>query len=390
MSASTSDKLRKGYQTFSTTLATTKDSGASTMSLSSATGLPTTTALDFTVGRVDSSGTRTPSTKAVYKGTLSGTTVSNLTLIEGTDQSHAAGTVVEITFTASMWNDHIDHHLAEHNQDGTHGDVTTTSISNSGALTQTGAATITGALTLKSYDGWITETNTWTYVSGTGTVTGVFKISGVDATGYLEPGMRIKLTQSATVKYGIITKVSFSTDTTVTCLMAATSGTVDNSGIANATLSSPAFSRDKIPFGFPIDPAKWTVSFSDTSDRTASGSTTWTNTGNLGITLPIGAWAGFYSGNLQNGRAQANTGQFKATLSTANNSESDATLTATCGDMVTSGTTSQLGVHVHKPFYITVTSATPYYLNCWSAATSTRGFNGTAETTLIKAVCAYL
>lgn len=141
MAGAVTDKLRKGYQAFSTTLASTKASGATTMSLSSATGIPTTTGIDFTVGRVDSSGNSTPSTKVVYTGTLSGTTVSNLTVKEGSDQSHSAGTVVEITFTASMWNDHVDHHLAEHNQDGTHGDITTTSINNAGALTQTDVAT---------------------------------------------------------------------------------------------------------------------------------------------------------------------------------------------------------------------------------------------------------
>ena len=120
MPASVNDKFRKGYQAFSTTLASTKASGASSMSLSSATGLPTDTALDFTVGRVDSSGTSTPATKVVYKGTLSGTTVSNLTVVEGTDQSHAAGAVVELTYTASTHNDAIDGILADHSQSGGH------------------------------------------------------------------------------------------------------------------------------------------------------------------------------------------------------------------------------------------------------------------------------
>ena len=141
MAAAITDKFKKGYGFFSTTLSAQKNSGASSMSLSDATGVPTTTGLVFTVGRVNSSGTSTPSTRAIYKGTLSGTTVSNLTLTEGTDQTHAAGTVVEITFTATHWNDAVDGIVAEHNQDGTHAAITATSINNAGTLTQTGVGT---------------------------------------------------------------------------------------------------------------------------------------------------------------------------------------------------------------------------------------------------------
>lgn len=140
MAASILDKFKKGYGFFSTTLSAQKNSGASSMSLSDATGLPTTTGLVFTVGRVNSSGTSTPSTRAIYKGTLSGTTVSNLTLTEGTDQTHAAGTVVEITFTATHWNDAVDGIVAEHNQDGTHAAITATSLTTSGDIETTAGA----------------------------------------------------------------------------------------------------------------------------------------------------------------------------------------------------------------------------------------------------------
>lgn len=129
MAASANDKMRKVKGFFSTTLSSQKNSGAASMSLSDATGVPTTTGLIFTVGRVDSQGTSTPSTRAIYKGTLSGTTVSNLALVEGTDQTHAAGTVVEMTWTETHVNDLVDALTAEHSQlDGTHTDITADSI----------------------------------------------------------------------------------------------------------------------------------------------------------------------------------------------------------------------------------------------------------------------
>lgn len=138
MAASVTDKFRKGAAAFSTTLASQKALGASTATLSDTTGVPTDTAVDLTIGRVDSSGNRTPSAKAVYKATISGTTASNLTLVEGTDQLHAAGTPVEITFTKSTWNDAVDGILAEHNQSGGH-----TNITVSGTSSHTGVATFT-------------------------------------------------------------------------------------------------------------------------------------------------------------------------------------------------------------------------------------------------------
>lgn len=142
MAAAVTDKFKKVKGFFSTTLASQKNSAASTMSLSDATGVPTDTGLVFTVGRVDSSGTATPSTRAIYKGTLSGTTVSNLTLTEGTDQTHAAGTVVEITWTETHVNDMVDGILEEHNQDGTHSDINTNSITNAGDISQTDGSAI--------------------------------------------------------------------------------------------------------------------------------------------------------------------------------------------------------------------------------------------------------
>jgi hypothetical protein len=135
--ASVTDKLRKGAPAFSTTLAADKGAGASTATLSSAATIPTTTAVDFTVGRIDSNGSKTPSLKAVYTATLSGSTISNLVLREGTDQLHKAGTPVEITLTAASWNDLVDWGLTEHNQNGTHAAITPTSVTTSGAVLTT-------------------------------------------------------------------------------------------------------------------------------------------------------------------------------------------------------------------------------------------------------------
>ena len=140
------DKLRRGSPAFSTTLAADKASGAPSATLSSAGTVPTDTAVDFTVGRVDSNGNKTPATKAVYKATLSGSTISNLTLVEGTDQLHKAGTIVEITFTAATWNDMVTWGLTQHNQDGTHDPTKVGMLA--GTQTFTGSKTFSGGVSI--------------------------------------------------------------------------------------------------------------------------------------------------------------------------------------------------------------------------------------------------
>lgn len=95
-------------------------SGSTTVPLSAVTGLTNGEVYYATVDRVDINGTATPSLRTVYKGLLSGTNLINCSVVEGTEQNHAAGKVVEILFTATQWNDLMIGLLVEHNATGTH------------------------------------------------------------------------------------------------------------------------------------------------------------------------------------------------------------------------------------------------------------------------------
>jgi len=95
--------------------------------------------------------------------------------------------------------------------------------------------------TLKRYlgNGWVEADETWTYASAT-----TFTISG-DKRGKYQKGDKIKLTQT-TDKYFRITNISYSSPNTTV--------TVDGLGIytlANATITSPYFSKVETPQGFP-------------------------------------------------------------------------------------------------------------------------------------------
>lgn len=109
------------------------DATTTTVPLSSATNFPTDTAVVATIDRVDTAGTATASLEETVIGIISGSSLISCTRgVEGTAQAHSAGAVVEILVTAKGWNDLIDHLLTQHNQLGTHTNITASNIQASG------------------------------------------------------------------------------------------------------------------------------------------------------------------------------------------------------------------------------------------------------------------
>ena len=114
------------------------DASTATIPLSSATNLPTDTAVVCTIDRVDANGTATASLEETVIGVIiSGS--NNLTTctrgVEGTAQAHSAGAVVEVLITAKGWNDLCDAMLTEHSQTGTHGNISLCNVTASGVST---------------------------------------------------------------------------------------------------------------------------------------------------------------------------------------------------------------------------------------------------------------
>jgi hypothetical protein len=240
-------------------------------------------------------------------------------------------------------------------------------------------------------DGWISAGETWVYAS-TDDPTFTFTIAGVDLTTKYYPGMRIKLTQT-TAKYFIITKVAFSTDTTITIY-----GGTDYD-LANAAITSPYYSLMKAPAGFPLDPTKWMIEITDITQRSQSSpsTATWYNIGttNSQISIPIGIWFVDYKvyvyGNINAAAAAANH-EVAATLSTANNSESNSDYTA-AGFINSIDLISWVVTCQRSNLPITVTSKTTYYLNglfTSTAAYDSLIFYNDRYKMIIRAVSAYL
>lgn len=243
------------------------------------------------------------------------------------------------------------------------------------------------SLSSSNNNGWTAANETWTYASSD-SPTYTFTVSG-DDTGKYSPGMRIKLTQSSTIAYFLITGVSYSSPNTTVTVYGGTDYT-----LANSSISSPYYSMEKAPQGFPLDPSKWTVRVTSTNDGLQSAATvgTWYNPDTaLNLTVPIGAWELRYMVHLWWNIQTSSATIFNLTASTSNNTQSDA-------DLTSSHETDHLDVGrvlVSKEKYIKLTSKTTYYINVETqyggGGTDSVGIVGDRNSTnIVEAVSAYL
>jgi len=234
-------------------------------------------------------------------------------------------------------------------------------------------------------NGWNPANETWAYASADDP-TYTFTISAFDATTKYSVGMKVKLTQSTGgTKYAIITKVVFDDPgSTITAYF----GTDYN--LENEAITAPYYSMLKAPFGFPLSPVKWTVEFTDTASRVQAtpSSGTWYNIGTSTLSIPIGVWNTSYQVAVEFNDAAADTWSIYATLSTANNTESNVAWTT----LALNYATYRLILSLSRAGLITATSKTSYYLNAKTgyADLDNMYFRGDQSATTIRAVCAYL
>ena len=236
--------------------------------------------------------------------------------------------------------------------------------------------------------GWVSySTVTPTYTSAdapTYTIT----FAAVDLTSTMSVGMRVKLTDS-TVKYFIITAIAFSTNTVVTLY-----GGTDYT-LSGGALSSFNYSSMKAPLGFPLDPTKWTVKVTDTTQRSVAGTGgTYNNIGttNAQITFPIGVWNFDYQVFVWGDRTTAGLGDsIYVTLSTTNNTATDLELTYRWQvSGVAANQSDVMSILAMRSKIMVMTSKTLYYLNAKMDNSGTWYYDNPNGTMVLRAVCAYL
>lgn len=236
-------------------------------------------------------------------------------------------------------------------------------------------------------NGWITAVQTWTYASADDPTFSTY-VAG-DVTNTYSVGMKVRLVQSSTTKYFIITKVSSydsANDRTTITLYGGV-----NYDLANSTIDSVYYSPLRSPFGFPMNPEEWQVLVESTSNVSQGSPTVnvWYNLGSLSISVPIGIWDLGYSCNAQPGDTAAAL-VADITLSTSTSSESDIDMTTRVG--INGVTPSQIFQSSFNSKFYNLASKTSYYLlqRSRTGSISSINFRGDVQTTRLFAKCALL
>ena len=250
--------------------------------------------------------------------------------------------------------------------------------------------------TLKRYlgEGWVEAGETWTYVSADSSINATTVYTGTitapgDVTGEYELGMKVMFTQT-TVKYGILVAKSYSAGTGLTTMVLYL-GT--DYQLVSAEITSNCYSTVKNPLGFPQSRAKWDIYYSRTS-ATATASPTvsvWYNNGGS-LIVPVGLWKLSYRTFVQSTLASTTTVQVLTTLSTANNSESDAEMTSWGLSMYPVNPNTVYGVLMNVPKTVAVASESTYYLNVMARQSSQSNLTAGSAVIplLIRGECIYI
>lgn len=140
MSASTSDKLtstRNGARPNSARVTTARISGGTSLTCDNLSGWPTSTTskVHFVTYKIDTNSNPIAGSQMDCYGIVTGTSIGSFTVVDGTDNGHAIGDVVEMLPTAAWGQDLYTWGSAQHSQvDGSHLAVTATSVTASGVI----------------------------------------------------------------------------------------------------------------------------------------------------------------------------------------------------------------------------------------------------------------
>jgi hypothetical protein len=374
---------------WSTSLNGAINSSVTTITLNSTTNLQAPGRL--IINRQDSTGANTPTSREVISFTgIAGSTVTGVTrgADNSTARSHADGSLVESAPSVGVIND-LNTVLTS-----TGGIIASTldedTMSSNSATALATQQSIKAYVDRASADGWISANQTWTF-SSVDDPTGVITVPS-DARLKYSAGMRIKFTNGGNTIYGIITAVA---ETAITFLHEI--DPTDNLALvlmADSAITANYYSTQKAPFGFSLETNKWQILVKPAKFlQNTPTAGVWYNVSS--ITIPIGGWLVEYFGSAYAEDAAATTTSvINATLSTANDSESDSEFSCG-GELFGASSTIALSFPVHRRKFLSLAAKDIYYLNMRisGAGISAIRFRSASDgygQSIIRAVCAYL
>lgn len=138
MAADASDKItdtRNATRPVSTTVASPRSGGGTTLTCGSLTGWPTGSAskIHGVTYQIDSNSNPVAGTQLDFSGIVSGSSITQFTVIDGTDTGNAIGDVVEMLPTAAWGQDLADALTNQHTRTGAHKNI----INTGGMITDT-------------------------------------------------------------------------------------------------------------------------------------------------------------------------------------------------------------------------------------------------------------
>jgi len=167
------------------------------------------------------------------------------------------------------------------------------------------------------------------------------------------------------IEYGKITKVgAFSGGVTPVTVFTGT-----DCNIPNMALTSPLYSTQAAPYGFPAAKDKWTFTVLNGTQvgQSSPAANTWYNLPAFTIQAPTGQWIPSISSNLYVDKASAGPLSARATLSTTSTGESDPALT---GGFSMNPVTSAANQITRSGSTLSVQAAQSLYLNVKTLDTS--------------------
>lgn len=122
MAASNSDKItdvRNSARPVSTTVGVNRAVGGTTLTCASLTGWPTASKVHFVTYQIDTNSNPVSGTQLDCYGIVSGSNITSMTIVDGSDAGNSVGDVVEMLPTAAWGQDLADGLTTSHNRDGT-------------------------------------------------------------------------------------------------------------------------------------------------------------------------------------------------------------------------------------------------------------------------------
>jgi len=123
MPASVNDKItdtRNSARPVTTTVTSLRSAAGTTLACQSLTGWPTASKVHFVTYQLNSSKTVVANTQLDCYGIVSGSSITNLSIVDGTDGGNSVGDYVEMLPTAGWGQDLSDGLLVAHDRAGTH------------------------------------------------------------------------------------------------------------------------------------------------------------------------------------------------------------------------------------------------------------------------------